>query len=452
MENTVIIILGSVIGILFLLVLFFMSKNRALSRQLGNTNEKLDGSEKNLKQAEITIGVLEQEKKNNEDQKEEHQKALKNQLKLIGAEILEDNSEKYSKSAAEKIEALLKPFRENIEKFRKEFESEGKERFFLGKKVEELMNLNTQLSEDAQNLTQALKGDSKMMGDWGELILERILEGSGLEYGREYFLQSRLVDSNDQQGQDFVSRITGKKLIPDAVVVYPDKRFLIIDSKVSIKAFAESFKEGLTKQEHNRLLDSHVKSIKNHIKDLNKKAYHQVLNSPEFVIMFIPNENAFNAAITTDPNLWEEAYQKRVILMNPIYLQVTLKIVVDIWERKRINENAQNIAKQGAEVYEKMAGISESIEQLGGSLKGTWKNYDLVVRQLAGHGGLTSKVEKLKEMSVQPTKELKFKDEIGQLEEKGSEPEVFDKAMNNLKTLKPKVLDETKAKSTRGGT
>ena len=437
MENIVVLIFISVVGFLVILVLFLVSKSRKLSRKLENTNEKLDLSEKNLKEAEVNIRVLEQAKKINENLKEKQEEALKDQLKIIGAEILEKNSKKYSDSASEKIEALLKPFKENIEKFRKEVESEGKERFSLGKKVEELMGLNLQLSEDAQNLAQALKGDSKMMGDWGELILERVLEASGLELGREYLLQHQLNDVHDESIKVAVSRLTGKKMRPDAVIVYPDRRFLIIDSKVSIKAFAESFQEDLTNEEYKDLMYEHVKSIKKHINDLHKVAYDQVPNSPDFVIMFIPNENAFNTALRTEPNLWEEAYQKRIILMNPIYLQVTLKIVVDIWKIKRLTEDADSIAQQGAEVYEKMASITESIQQLGGSLKGAWKNYDEAVRRISGHDGLLSKVQKLKSMGVQPKRELKNLENIGQLEEKGSEPGRLDKAINKLKAIKP---------------
>ncbi len=420
MENTV-IFLGALIGFLFLLVLFFVSKSIKISK-------KLELSEKNLKEAEVNIRVLEQAKKINENLKEKQEEALKDQLKIIGSEILEKNSKKYSDSASEKIEALLKPFKENIEKFRKEVESEGKERFSLGEKVHELKSLNLKLSEDAQNLTQALKGDSKMMGDWGEHILKRVLENSGLECGREYSLQHQL---------DNPSRKTDKKMRPDAVIFYPDERILIIDSKVSIKDFTDSFREDITKEQHNQYIKAHVASIKKHIDELHDKAYDQIPNTPDFVIMFVPNENALNAALEFDSNLWEYAYKKRVILMNPLYLLISLKIVFDLWKSDRLSKDADKIAKQGALVYEKLANFSESMLKIGSNLQDAWSNYDKATKQLSGHDGLISRVIELKGMGVQAKKEIKNLDAIGPLDGKvKATPELLLKAEEKLKAIK----------------
>jgi len=263
--------------------------------------------------------------------------------------------------------------------------------------------LNQQISEDAKKLTRALKGESKTQGNWGEMILESILEKSGLVKGREYFLEHEL---RDEDNKALFSEFSGKKMRPDAVVKYPDARNVIIDSKVSLTAFIELVDETDGDLYHIKL-QQHLNSVKNHIKQLSDKAYDDYDKSLDFVMMFIPSEPAYISAMQADPNLWNFAYEKRILLLNPSNLITSLKLVSDLWKREYQNKNAMEIAERGAKLYDKFVGFVDNLEKVGKNIDQAKNVYNEAFKQLStGNDNLITQTIKLKTLGIKNKKNL----------------------------------------------
>lgn len=335
------------------------------------------------------------------------QEQSKLQFENLANKILEEKSEKFSLNNTQQLKQILEPFQENINDFKKQvsevYEKENKERFSLAEKVKELASLNQQISDDAKKLTRALKGDSKTQGNWGEMILERILEKSGLTKGREYFLEYQLTNEDDNP---LYSQFSGKKMRPDAVVKYPDDRHVIIDSKVSLTHFSEISDEN-DQETHEILLYKHLNSIKNHINELSSKAYDDYQNSLDFVMMFIPNEAAYIAAMQLDSNLWNYAYDKRILLLNPSNLITSLKLVSELWKRENQNKNALEIASRGAKLYDKFVTFTEHLERIGKNIDQAKTSYDDAFKTLtSGKDNLVLQTEKMKNLGIKNKKEL----------------------------------------------
>ena len=273
---------------------------------------------------------------------------------------------------------------------------ESRERFSLERKVKELAELNQQISQEAKNLTNALKGNSKIRGNWGEAILETILQNSGLEKDRHYSIQGFLKDENGQAllGPD------GKKMQPDVIIHYPDDKKVIIDSKISLIAYEKySIAQGDTDQKS--ALELHVKAIKTHIDQLSAKQYEAYAKALDFVIMFIPLEAAYIVALQADPKLWEYAYKKRVLLISSSNLIAALKMIKDLWIRDDQSKNAIEIADRGGKVYDKLANFLNSLEDIGKHLDKSQESYATAIKQLkTGKGNLISQAEKLKSLGV----------------------------------------------------
>jgi DNA recombination protein RmuC len=268
-----------------------------------------------------------------ENQKEEiakMQELAKSEFQNLANKILDEKTEKFTNLNKENLDNILKPFQEKIIELKntvnETYDKESKQRFSLGEKVKELAELNQQISEDAKKLTRALKGEAKTQGNWGEMILESILEKSGLVKGREYFLEHEL---RDEDNKAIFSEFSGKKMRPDAVVKYPDERNVIIDSKVSLTHFSELVSE-TDAEIYQEKLNQHLNSVKNHIVELSKKAYDDYGKSLDFVMMFIPSEPAYIAAMQADQNLWNYAYERRILLLNPSNLITSLKLIADL--------------------------------------------------------------------------------------------------------------------------
>lgn len=329
------------------------------------------------------------------------------EFKNIANEILEDKSRRFTQSNKENIEAILKPLGDNIKDFeksvRESYQTEANERFSLGKEVKRLAELNQQMSVEAQNLTRALKGEAKTQGDWGEMILENILEMSGLRKDEEYFIQKEL---RDEAGNPLRSQDSDKKMRPDAIIKYPDERSIIIDSKVSLNAYLR-YVEATDADEQKRELDAHVAAVKAHILDLSKKGYDDYDKSLDFVMMFIPNEPAYIAAMQGDKDLWSFAYEKRILLMNPTNLIASLRLIVDLWKREYQNRNALLIAERGAFLYDKFVGFVESFELIGSRLQQADETYQKAYGQLAsGRGNLIGQAEEMKKLGLKTKKDL----------------------------------------------
>lgn len=334
-------------------------------------------------------------------QKEEFagmQKTAHLQFEKIAQQIFEEKSGKFTEANKNNIEALLKPLNENIDTFKKKveetYDKESKQRFSLEEKVKDLIENTQKISQEANNLASALKGQAKKQGDWGETILERILELSGLEKNREYFVQGNIKD--DQ----------GNNLRPDIIVRLPDDRNIIIDSKVSLNAYLR-YSEADTKELQDIAIASHLQAINHHIDQLSSKKYDELTSSLDFVIMFIPIEPAYALAIQSDHELWAYAYTRRILLISPTNFIAVLKIVADLWKREMQSKNAMEIATEGAKLYDKFVGFVETIEEVGKHLSKSQESYIKAVGQLKdGRGNLISKVQKLKKLGLKSTKQL----------------------------------------------
>ncbi|WP_410492607.1 DNA recombination protein RmuC [Chryseobacterium sp. c4a] len=364
----------------------FFAKNSELSTQ----NESLQKS-LNTQKEEIT----------------KIQEESKLQFENLANKILEEKTEKFTTLNQNNLKNILEPFQEKItdlkNRVNEAYEKENKERFSLAEKVKELAELNQQISEDAKKLTRALKGESKTQGNWGEMILESILEKSGLVKGREYFLEHEL---RDEDNKALFSEFSGKKMRPDAVVKYPDERNVIIDSKVSLTAFTELVDE--TDQDvYTMKLNQHLGSIKNHIMQLNQKAYDDYGKSLDFVMMFIPSEPAYIAAMQADQNLWNYAYERRILLLNPSNLITSLKLIADLWKREYQNKNALEIAERGARLYDKFVGFVDNLEKVGRNLDLAKNVYNDAYKQLyTGNDNLVIQTQKLKSLGIKNKKDL----------------------------------------------
>ncbi len=330
----------------------------------------------------------------------EAKEALSLQFKNLANDILEEKSRRFTEQNAVHLDALLKPLQTKLTEFKEQvsnsYGNEARERFALKGEIERLANLNLRMSDETRSLTQALKGDSKVQGNWGELVLESILESSGLRKGEEYLVQ----DSHTQQD--------GSRLQPDIVVKLPEDRHLIVDSKVSITAYARyaDTTDPIVAQQE---LNSHIQSLRQHIQSLSGKNYSSLygLGSVDFVLMFIPIEPAFLLALKTAPNLYQEALSKNIVLVCPSTLMATLRTVAHLWRQDQQNRNALEIARQCGTLYDKFVGFVDDLEKLGQRLDQAQTSYHDAFNKLkTGKGNLIRSAERVRELGVKPSKSL----------------------------------------------
>ena len=328
----------------------------------------------------------------------EAKEALTAQFKNLANEILEDKSKRFTEQNATSLDALLKPLQTKLTEFKEQvstsYQNEARERFALKTEIERLSSLNLRMSDETRSLTQALKGDSKVQGNWGELVLESILDSSGLRKGEEYVVQ----DSHTQAD--------GSRLQPDVVVRLPEGRHLVVDSKVSITAYAR-YAEALTPEIAQAELHLHLQSLRQHIQDLSSKNYSSLhgLGAIDFVLMFIPIEPAFIAAIKASPNLQDEALAKNIVLVCPSTLMATLRTVAHLWRQDQQNRNALEISRQCGALYDKFVGFVEDLQKLGQRLEQAQTSYHDAFNKLkSGKGNLIRSAEKVRALGVKPTK------------------------------------------------
>ena len=348
---------------------------------------------------------------NMEVQKQEVQRIrqeMNNEFKVLDNEILQEKSKSFSEMNHERLAEILNPLKERLEGFKKTVEetynNEARERFSLKEQIKELVERSESIGAEAKQLTHALRGDSKIQGDWGEMILESILEKSGLEKDREYFRQETLRDEEGHtiQGSD------GRKMRPDVIIRYPggENHQMVIDSKVSLTAYV-NYVNAEDADEARLALKQHLVSVKKHIDELAGKSYQDYIGKGDHVMMFIPNEAAYLAAMQADHALWQYAYEKKVLLLSPTNLIAALKLVADLWQRDKQTRNAIDIAEEGGKLYDKFAGFVEDMEKIGKSLNTTAMAYTDAMKKLkTGNGNLIGRVEKLKVMGVKAKKNL----------------------------------------------
>ncbi|MDP8231865.1 MAG: DNA recombination protein RmuC [Candidatus Zophobacter franzmannii] len=386
------------------------SKNEqidGLSQNLKNQNAKIDELQNQITSSKESLATvrttLVEEKKQSEEKLElleDSKEKLKLEFQNLANKIFDAKSEKLTTSSKESLDAVLKPLKEQLTQFKARvnviYDKESEERGFLKKEIADLKELNNRISKDALNLTSALKGDKKTQGNWGEIQLESLLEYSGLIDGIEYELQPTHKDDE------------GDIYRPDAVIHLPQKRDIVIDSKVSLVDYTNYFSTDETELKE-VALKGHIKAIRNHISQLSSKSYQKLpgINTLEYVIMFLPIEAAYITAIKEDPDLLKFALSKNISLICPSTLLITLQTIHNIWNYEKQSKNAKEIAEQGQRIYDKFAVFTESYKKIGNSLKSANENYESGIKQLvSGRGNLVSGFEKLKELGVQPKKNV----------------------------------------------
>lgn len=322
------------------------------------------------------------------------------EFKNLANQIFEEKSQKFTAQNKSNIQDLLSPLKEKIGEFQKKVEDTNKEgverNASLAQQIKHLSDLNKQITKEAENLTKALKGDSKTQGNWGEVILERILEKSGLEKGREYETQSSEI------GED------GQRYQPDIVIRLPEQKHIIVDSKVSLTAY-ERFTNEMDEAEKLLQLKLHLNSIKSHIKGLSDKNYQNLygLDGLDFVFLFIPIEPAFMLAVQQEPELFNEAYAKNIVIISPTTLMATLRTIASIWKQEYQSKNAIEIARQSGALYDKFVGFTEDLLKVGDNLSTTKKNYDLALNKLTdGKDNLVRKTENIKKLGAKTSKQI----------------------------------------------
>jgi DNA recombination protein RmuC len=346
---------------------------------------------------------LEEERKNAEEKLSLLQEA-RDQLKLefqnVANKIFEDKSRKFTEQNKENIEGILKPMREQLVDFKKKvedvYDKESKDRVSLLTEIIHLKALNERISEDAINLTNALKGQSKTRGSWGEMILERVLEESGLHKGREYEVQAMYASEE------------GQRRHPDVIVHLPEGKDIVIDSKVSLKAY-EKYCSADTDEKREKRLKEHVISIRTHIKELSNKRYEELegISTLDFVLMFLPIEGAFWTAIESEQGLFNEAFDKNIMLVSPSTLLATLRIINNIWRYEDQNKNALIIAKKAGDLLDKFVGFVDALEDVGQKIGKAHESYKTARDRLSkGKGNLVRRTEELKQLGVKAKKEL----------------------------------------------
>jgi len=362
------------------------AKIMELSNQLAKREEKIAGLEEKLREKLTDI--------------EKSEEKLRTIFKNLANDILDEKTKKFTDLNKTNIEEILSPLRVKIKEFEVKVEEtyvkESNQRFSLEKEIKKLAELNQQISADAKNLTVALKSDTKKQGNWGELVLERVLESSGLVKGSEYI---REVSMKTDQGDVFR---------PDVIVNLPDNKHIIIDSKVSLIAYND-FVNAESQEEREKSLKLHLTSIKNHIKLLSDKTYQnlEAFDTPDYVLLFLPIESSFSLAIQTDIEIFNYAWERNVIIVSPTTLLATLKTVASIWKHEKQTQNAIEIARQGGFLYDKFVAFLNDLEKIGSQLDLTKRTYEEAHKKLSSGGGnIIGKVEKLKELGAKASKDI----------------------------------------------
>lgn len=382
------------------------SVNQRLNSEIANLQTKQLEAVHESVNLKANLQAKEEQLKHQQSELINTREQLNKDFQILANQILEEKSSRFTDINRLNMESILKPLGEKLTEFKTKveetYDKESKQRFSLEERIRELVVLNHQISEDANNLTKALKGNNKIQGNWGEMILESILEKSGLKKGEEYFSQDMLTDENGQK----ILNSENKALQPDIVILYPGGRKIVIDSKVSLNGYIR-YVEADTDEMRIIAEKEHIISIKKHIDELSSKAYQDYIESLDFVMMFIPNEPAYILAMQLDSGLWDYAYRKRILLISPTNLIASLKVVADLWKREAQSRNAQEIAKRGAILYDKFAGFVETLQEIGKNIDRTQKSYDKAFIQLKdGNGNLIRQAEMLKELGIKPQKEL----------------------------------------------
>lgn len=409
----ILLIIGLLIGLIIgFLVAKLTSKNtESTNNLLKESIGKLEVENSKLKETEIDLNKrlsvmdtanenLEKRLQEQKDEIETLQKKFAAEFENLANRIFEEKSSRFTQQNRENIDQLLKPLGDKIKSFEEKVErvynEDTKERASLVQQIKNLHELNQQMSRDATNLTNALKGESKTQGNWGEFILDSILEKSGLVKGREYETQSTFT------GEE------GKRQKPDVIINLPENRHIIIDSKVSLTAY-EQFCSAEDEAERKLALNNHIASLRSHVKELSNKNYQNIydLSSMDFVIMFVPIEPAMAIASQADINIWNEAFEKNIVIVSPSILLATLRTIANIWKQENLNKNVIEIARQGGALYDKFVGFVDDLINIGKKIDDSKEHYTEAMKKLyEGKGNIIKQIENIKKLGAKATKSL----------------------------------------------
>ena len=378
----------------------FQVEKESLKVELNKEREQLSTANTRLAKAEEVFNGLKEKLSTEKAEKEELQKKLLSEFENIANKILDEKSQKFTEQNKSNLDIILNPLKEKIktfeEKVDKAYKEESAERITLKAEIKNLVELNKQVSEEANNLAKALKGDNKKQGNWGEVILEKILERSGLVKDQEYRTQ---FSTNNEEG---------RRIQPDVVVLLPDNKHIIIDSKVSLIAY-EAFVNSTDDMEKERYSKEHINSVRSHIKQLSEKNYQTStdFNTPDFVLLFIPIESSFSIAVQADTDLFNYAWDRKIVIVSPSTLLATLRTISSVWKQERQTKNALEIAKQGGALYDKFVGFVEDLEKIGKSIEGTHTAYNSAMNKLqSGSGNLIKRVQDIEKLGAKATKAI----------------------------------------------
>lgn len=365
---------------------------RTLIAERATLQAKFEGAEERLREER-------ERHTRSQAEREQAEEAMRQQFKNLATDILGEQSRSFRSVNQESIESLLKPFKQNITDFRERVEkiyaTEAEQHGALKNELKHLMELNRQITTETTNLTRALKGDSKVQGDFGEMILDTILSSSQLIKGVHYTVQQS--HKNEQ----------GEVVRPDVILHLPDKKQIIIDSKTSLTAFAE-YSQAEQPEERNSRMKAHLESVRKHVLELSAKNYQDLLDcSPDFVILFIPNEPAFLAAMQADPTIWADAYKRKVIISSPTNLFALLKLVDNLWQRSDLERNTRDIAECGSKIYDQLVLFSETLLGIEKGLKSAQGAYDEAYKRFTtGNNNLIRLGERMVGLNVKIKKRL----------------------------------------------
>ena len=375
---------------------------------ISTLNHELLTEKNRMAKAEESFVAQRQRLSEQEKSIDEIQQKFQTEFQNVANKLLDEKSQKFVETNRANLDTILNPLKENLKAFEdkvdKVYNMEAAERNTMKGVITQLMELNKQISDEAQNLTKALKGDNKKQGNWGEVILEKVLERSGLVKDREYRLQASL------------NGLDGTRLQPDAIIDLPDEKHLIIDSKVSLIAY-ERLVNCETEDDRKLFSKAHVESIRSHVHNLSTKNYHDLyqINSPDFVLLFVPIESSFSFAVQLDSELFSDAWDKRVVIVSPSTLLATLRTIASIWKQERQNRNVLEIARLSGAMYDKFVGFVGDMEGIGKNIKLSQNAYDSALNKLVdGSGNLTKTAEKIKSLGAKANKQLdqKYVDNI----------------------------------------
>ncbi len=381
--------------------------DRARQQQIESSLARLDAANEQLASTREENARLSASLRHYREEEELRERHLETHFRNLANDILKQNSVEFKAQNEERLNQILDPLKANLDDFRKTvaetYNNEARERFSLSERIRELVDLNQSISKEARELADALRGNSKVQGDWGEMVLESILEKSGLQKGEEYFIQA-----TTDEGGNTLRNEEGRNLRPDVVVKYPDGRCVIIDSKVSLTAFVD-YVNADDEETKKRAAIRHIRSVKSHIDELARKSYQDYVGEAklDFVMMFIPNEPAYIAAMRLDPTLWQNAYDSKVLIVSPTHLVSGLRLIAQLWSRDRYTKNAIKIAEEAGKMYDKFADFTADMERIEKAINSTQKAYsDAMTKLSSGKGNLVARAQKMQALGVKASKQL----------------------------------------------